>query len=151
MTFGGITAAAAVGLWFGGGWWDVLLTFVLGGAIQYLGDYSNAIAFIRMFECIASFCVGLLTVVGAEKFPNQICYRACSIAAVINIVQGVSITMAVVELATKNMISGSVFVICAEFVLWLCVQFSLGRVACSIRYYFLSSLVFPLLLGRNLA
>lgn len=104
--FSGITAGASVGLWFNGGWWDVLLTFALGACIGFLGDYSNNMTFIRIFECIASFFVGLVSVILAVLFPEQICYQACSIAAVINIVQGVSITMAVVELATKNMISG---------------------------------------------
>lgn len=107
ILFGGVTAMSSVGLFFGGSWFDVLLCFCLGTLIGFLGEVFTSNSFRRLFEIISAFIVGFVSLVCSVMFPHRFCYPACSIAAVVNLVQGVSITMAIVEVATRNIVTGT--------------------------------------------
>jgi hypothetical protein len=60
----GLSSAGCAGLFFSGGWWDILCSFVIGGFVGALYKVSHSSKMARVFEFLSAlvvgFCVELL-------------------------------------------------------------------------------------------
>ncbi|KAJ3188407.1 hypothetical protein HDU85_005558 [Gaertneriomyces sp. JEL0708] len=122
----GVAVGGGAGLFFSGGWWDVLISAVLGTAVrimqticerrrmltnlyevgtQSLSAASQARSKLRR-QFLAAVVVALTTRT-LIHFGAPICYSPTILSSILFLLQGVTITLAMVELATRNMISGT--------------------------------------------
>ncbi|KAL6064445.1 pheromone-regulated protein prm10 [Balamuthia mandrillaris] len=103
----GVASTGSAAMWFGGGWWDILVSFVLGFVVGLLGLFAAserfAVVYMGLAPAVVGFCTRML-----QFYLVDLCYKAVALSSVIWLVQGVTITLAIVELATRNMISGTV-------------------------------------------
>jgi uncharacterized membrane protein YjjP (DUF1212 family) len=60
-----------------------------------------------VFEVVASFVVGLVAGAVALTWPDDTCYSAMGLAAVLDIMQGFKVVFAVIEVLSKHTMSGS--------------------------------------------
>ncbi|KAJ3278528.1 hypothetical protein HDU79_001485, partial [Rhizoclosmatium sp. JEL0117] len=98
----GLSSAGCCAIFFGGGWNDVLASFVLGclvGVVSKLCSLNDS--FLRISEflsaLVVAFCCRLMVVLNLP-----ICPGATTIASIIQIVQGNNITLSIMELASKH-------------------------------------------------
>ncbi|KAI9296936.1 DUF1212-domain-containing protein [Neoconidiobolus thromboides FSU 785] len=101
----GLGSFAMAPMVFGGGWVDAGVAGLLGllvGLMMLLArrfeGYSN------VFELSAA----VLSAFIATVLHSHVCYWAVVLSATVNLLPGLSLTVAVVELASKNMVSGAV-------------------------------------------
>ncbi|KAJ3333360.1 hypothetical protein HDU76_008985 [Blyttiomyces sp. JEL0837] len=105
VLFNGIASAGCAGMFFGGGWFDVLISFIMGFTCGMFGRVAVR-PFDKVYEFVAAFFVALLTrTMIWQGVP--LCYTATTLSSCIFLLQGISITLAMVELATRNMIVGT--------------------------------------------
>ncbi|RKO86555.1 hypothetical protein BDK51DRAFT_30110, partial [Blyttiomyces helicus] len=104
----GVAAGAGAGLFFDGGWADCGVSFVLGAALGVLGEICQGKQTLsKMYEFLGAVLVSCVTRT-LMHFDVPLCYTATTLAAImVDLVQGVTITLAMVELATKNIVSGT--------------------------------------------
>jgi uncharacterized membrane protein YjjP (DUF1212 family) len=119
--------AGAVAVFFGGGWADIAAAAAIGLAIGALALVApRSIGHARVFEVIgatvASFAAGAAAQVAPVAAP------LVTIAALIALLPGMQLTIAVNELATQNLISGTARLVSAVIVLLqLAVGVALGE------------------------
>ncbi|KAI8615924.1 hypothetical protein BC830DRAFT_1168199 [Chytriomyces sp. MP71] len=98
----GLSSAGCAAIFFGGGWWDLLASFVLGTVVGGLAKLSARLDGLeRVYEFLSAFVVGFfcrLLVV----WDLPICTFATTISSIIQIVQGTNITLSIMELASKH-------------------------------------------------
>ncbi|KAJ3185051.1 hypothetical protein HDU87_002617 [Geranomyces variabilis] len=103
----GIACGGGAGLFFGGGWWDVLVSTILGCFVGFMGGiFEGQRTLDKIYEfagaVIVSFIVRTLV-----HFGLPLCYSASVLSSCMFLLQGVTITLALVELGTRHMISGT--------------------------------------------
>ncbi|MEO8842842.1 MAG: threonine/serine exporter family protein [Kofleriaceae bacterium] len=113
---GGITAAA-LSVFFGGGIEDVAaagaIGLVLGLLMQYL---ARSIDQARVLELVAAAFAAFAASVGAAVWP-AIDPSLVTVAALVILLPGTSLTVAMTELATRNLMSGTARLVAAIIVL----------------------------------
>ncbi|KAJ3053341.1 hypothetical protein HK097_004479, partial [Rhizophlyctis rosea] len=103
----GIGAGGTCGLFFKGSWWDVGVSTVLGVWTGWLGVWCEGENTLdKVYEFIGAFLIAAVTR-AMIHYGVPLCYSAVTLSSIMNIVQGVTITLAMVELATRNLISGT--------------------------------------------
>lgn len=103
----GFASAGCCGIFFGGNWIDTGFSFLLGLLVALLGEGNRNPNFTRIYEFIAAFVVALLT----RTISNHVvplCFSSVAISSIIWLLQGVTITLAMVELLTRKLVSGTV-------------------------------------------
>ncbi len=103
-----VAAAGCALTFFGGGWWDAFLAGALGGLVGAMGTAASASGtrFIRAYEFLAAAACALLAR-AADGLLRPACLQPVLLSALIWLLQGWTMTNAVVELATRNPISGT--------------------------------------------
>jgi uncharacterized membrane protein YjjB (DUF3815 family) len=104
----GVAAAGCALTFFGGGWWDATLAGALGALVGAMGTAASASGTraIRAYEFLAAAACALLARV-ADGTLAHVCLQPVLLSALIWLLQGWTMTNAVVELATRNPISGT--------------------------------------------
>lgn len=105
LSFGFASGSAA--RFFGGGIAEILLATMTGvglGVLALLGKYSPTLR--RLFEPLGGFTVAFLATIGATFFTTISIDRA-TLGGLIILVPGFTLTVAVAELATRNLVSGT--------------------------------------------
>lgn len=103
--FGMATGTAAV--FFGGGWDEVLLAFAVGlilGGLSWLTSGSPAAQ--RLFLPVASFSASLLSLSAGLMFADMTS-GIITVSSLIILIPGLSLTVAMSELSTQNLASGT--------------------------------------------
>jgi uncharacterized membrane protein YjjP (DUF1212 family) len=106
------SAAGASGMWFGGSVPDMMVAALLALVVDKIGR-SNSNCELLAFEeriltevvasAFVGFCAGLL----ALKWPDTFCFGAIAVAAVMDLMQGFKVVYAVIEIMTKNIVTGT--------------------------------------------
>lgn len=94
-------------LFFGGTWRESFVAFGMGvfiGIFDYISGKS--VPFARVFEPFAAFFVSLVASF-CNFYLENFCYFAVALPSIIWLLPGLSLTLAIMEFATKNIISGS--------------------------------------------
>jgi uncharacterized membrane protein YjjB (DUF3815 family) len=100
-------ASATASRFFGGGWREFAVCAVIGmasGALALLaGKFPGNF---RLFEPLAAFCAGVLAAsAGALLVPTSVYVAMC--AGLIVLIPGLSLTIGITELATRNLVAGT--------------------------------------------
>lgn len=112
----GVTAGA-LAVFFGGSLPDVVVTFAIGLSLGLLAQYARrSTDQARVFELVgsafAAFAAGLVSAVWPAVAPSVV-----TVAALIILLPGMSLTVAMTELATHNLIAGTARFMSAVIVL----------------------------------
>jgi uncharacterized membrane protein YjjP (DUF1212 family) len=101
-------ASAAAARFFGGGWREFVVCAVIGlvtGALAIVaGRFPGRF---RVFEPLAAFFAGLIAA-GAATFLAPVSVYVATCAGLIVLIPGLSLTIAINELATRNLAAGTV-------------------------------------------
>ncbi|KAI8827112.1 uncharacterized protein EV422DRAFT_491391 [Fimicolochytrium jonesii] len=101
---------------FGGTWVDGAISAVLGLGVgaTLLRAFPHLIPFLDAF--LASF-ISRVIMTAFRKYQPTYCYNHVSIvlSAIVNLLPGLSITISLIEVATKNIVSGTVRIFSALF------------------------------------
>lgn len=103
-----LASASACGFWFGGGWYDILLSALLTVIVSATQNMSiwrreqRAIA-----EVFISWLVGLAAGLISITWPQDICFGAVGVAALSSLFQGFRIVFAVLQIMSKQTLSGA--------------------------------------------
>ncbi|KAJ2139324.1 pheromone-regulated protein prm10 [Coemansia sp. RSA 788] len=104
-------------LFWNGSWQDAGASALLGlmvGLLQLLAGRFNNYA--NLFEVSSAFLVSFV----AALLQNHVCFGTVSFAGIAMLLPGLALTTSIIEMATKNMISGTVrlvFALCRCFML----------------------------------
>ncbi|KAJ3022500.1 hypothetical protein HKX48_006042 [Thoreauomyces humboldtii] len=102
----GAASGGGAGLFFGGGWADVLVSGILGTMVAYLGGWCEGQRTLdKVYEFMGAVIVSF-AVRSLIHFGIPLCYSASILSSVMFLLQGVTITLALVELATRKMSAG---------------------------------------------
>ncbi|KAJ3074338.1 hypothetical protein HDU98_011500 [Podochytrium sp. JEL0797] len=101
----GVASGGICGMFFHGDWDDMLVGAVLGASVSGIGKIIQR-PFDKTFEFVAAVLVSTI-VRSLIYFGWPICYTAATISAVLPLLQGTSLTMSMVELATRNVVPGT--------------------------------------------
>ncbi|ORX66125.1 hypothetical protein DL89DRAFT_307127 [Linderina pennispora] len=105
-------------LFWNGQWADAGASAMMGlivGLLQLLaGRFSN---YANLFEVSSAFIIGFV----ASLMQDKICFGVVSFAGICQLLPGLGLTLSIIEMASKNMISGTV-----RFVYAMCQCFLLG-------------------------
>lgn len=112
----GLTAGALV-VFFGGGLWDVALAAAIGLSLGVLAQViRRSTDQTRVFELVgaalASCAAGVASASSLQITPSIV-----TLAALITLLPGLSLTVAITELATRNLIAGTARLMSAVIVL----------------------------------
>lgn len=101
-----MTAAAFVApLAFNGSWLDTLLAGLCGLLVGVLGLVAAKFPIYgNVFEVTSSILVGFI----AKAFGDRVCFSAVALAGVVVLLPGLLLTQAIMELASRNIVSGAV-------------------------------------------
>ncbi|KAF8937441.1 hypothetical protein EDD21DRAFT_382242 [Dissophora ornata] len=99
------SSAFVTPLAFGGGWWDMLLAGFCGLLVGILGIVASKFpVYGNVFEITASILVGFI----AKAFGDRVCFSAVALAGVVVLLPGLLLTQAIMELSSRNIVSGAV-------------------------------------------
>ncbi|MBL4634271.1 MAG: threonine/serine exporter family protein [Kofleriaceae bacterium] len=105
LAFPAVSAASA--LIMGGGYADMIVAGLSGVFVAVLALFlARRSAGGRLFEMSAAFVVGGIAHAGAVWFPG-VSYNAAMLAGLITLVPGMTLTIAMTEIATRNLVSGT--------------------------------------------
>jgi uncharacterized membrane protein YjjP (DUF1212 family) len=105
LAFG--VASATAGRFFGGGMIEVLVSFALGVTIGLLGRYSQRESGVAsIFEPLAGFLAAFAGL-AARAAGIDVDDRIVALAGIIVLIPGLSLTVAMIELATRHLASGT--------------------------------------------
>ncbi len=116
-----VLTAGCVARFFGGGWHEMIAASVIGltvGSLAVIASRHRHVA--RLLECIAGAVAAVLAAVFASAFGG-LSQELTTIAGLIAFMPGMTITTAMSELATRNLVSGT-----ARFVGAVVIVFSIG-------------------------
>ena len=103
----GTSSFGACGLFYRGSWTDCAFALCLGvliGCIELISLVSPT--FSRIFEFVATFVASIIIRAINANAPS-VCYRAVLLGTIVFCLQGVTITLAFVDLMTKDLITGT--------------------------------------------
>ncbi|KAF9118444.1 hypothetical protein BGX30_004563, partial [Mortierella sp. GBA39] len=99
------TAAFVAPLAFNGSWLDTALAGLCGLVVGLLGVVAAKFpVYGNVFEVTSSILVGFI----ARSFGDRVCFAAVALAGVVILLPGLLLTQAIMELASRNIVSGSV-------------------------------------------
>lgn len=102
-----VSSAAICGIFFAGGYYDILVSLVLGLLVATFGYYAERIFSLgrlqNILSALISSCISFLVVFG---LPN-LCLSANTLSPFVWLLPGFSFTVAVIELANSNIVSGT--------------------------------------------
>ncbi|KAF9182676.1 hypothetical protein BGZ51_005744 [Haplosporangium sp. Z 767] len=99
------TAAFVAPLAFNGSWLDTLIAGLCGLLVGVLGLVAAKFPIYgNVFEVTSSILVGFI----AKAFGDRVCFSAVALAGVVVLLPGLLLTQAIMELASRNIVSGSV-------------------------------------------
>jgi hypothetical protein len=103
-----LSAAGACSMWFGGSLPDMIVAGILSVTVSYIGT-SKALTFQEriLAEVVSSVIVGLVAGLLALKWPSTFCFGSIAIASVMNLMQGFKVVYAVIEVMSKNIVTGT--------------------------------------------
>lgn len=102
-----VSSAGACAFWFGGSWSDMLVSGILALVVAFIGSSKMLSKQERIiFEIVASFIVGFVSASIALNWPEQSCFGAMAISGVLDLLQGFRVVFAVVEIMSRNTLSG---------------------------------------------
>ena len=107
------SSAGACAMWFGGSVYDMVVSGILAVSVAYIGTsylrHMQRIAFEErvLTEVVASFFVGMVAGVLAIKWPDKFCFGAIAVASVMDLMQGFKVVYAVIEVMSKNIVTGA--------------------------------------------
>lgn len=127
-------ASATAARFFGGGWREIAVSGAIGpttGGLAWLAGRSAAVG--RVFEPVAAIVAATLAALGARGM-GALSVSITSIAGLIVLLPGLSLTTALTELATRHLISGTarLMAACGTFLaigFGLAIGAQLGRLA----------------------
>jgi len=127
-------ASATAARFFGGGWREISVSGAIGlttGALAWLAGRSAAVG--RVFEPVAAIVAATLATLAARG-TGALSVSITSIAGLIVLLPGLSLTTAMTELATRHLISGTarLMAACGTFLaigFGLAIGAQLGRLA----------------------
>ncbi|KAG7368197.1 putative threonine/serine exporter [Nitzschia inconspicua] len=103
-----MSGAGASAIWFNGSWIDIVFAGLLAGVIAKIAQSTILSKQEKIiFEVVASVVVGLGSGIIAALWPEQACFEAMALAAVVDILQGFRIVFAVIEVMSKHTVAGS--------------------------------------------
>ena len=103
----GVSSFGSCGIFFGGSWLDCAFSFVLGVMIALIELISIVSpTFSRIYEFVATFAASFIIRAVSAYYPH-ICYRAVLLSTIVFVLQGATITMAFVDIMTKDIITGT--------------------------------------------
>jgi len=110
-TFNVICSAVASGFiapqFFAGGWIELVLCFALGAFVGLLGLLADKyVHFGRVYTPVTAVLVGFI-VRCFNGWVTEICYGCVTLSSLIWLLPGLSITLSMMELGTRNIISGT--------------------------------------------
>ncbi|HPC84028.1 MAG TPA: threonine/serine exporter family protein [Thermoanaerobaculaceae bacterium] len=100
-------AAGTAAIFFGGGWREMVVAFAIGtvtGLLSLVGARREALA--RVLEPLAATLSTLVSVLAAWAMPPVSVYIA-TLAGIIVLVPGLTLTVAINELAMRHLVAGS--------------------------------------------
>eukprot|EP01032_Pedospumella_encystans_P017489 gene17489-19927_t len=103
----GTSSFGACGLFYGGSWTDCAFALCLGvliGCIELISLVSPT--FSRIYEFVATFVASII-IRAINAHAPSICFRAVLLGTIVFALQGVTITLAFVDLMTKDLTSGT--------------------------------------------
>lgn len=104
------SSAGSSALWFNGSWQDMLLAGGLAGMVAFLFQTSS-FHFLKnqrvIFEVVCGFVVGLSSGLVTIKLPSPTCFSAIAVASMIDYLRGFGIVFSIMEVMSKNTMSGS--------------------------------------------
>jgi len=104
----GVASAGCAPVFFAGGGWEALTAGLLGGMVGFMGTVASVRGdrLLRAFEFLAAVICSFLARI-ADGLITPICLQTTLLSALIWLVQGWTMTNAVVEIATKNPMTGT--------------------------------------------
>ena len=108
VTAGHALAAGTAAIFFGGSLLDAALSFVLGaviGLLEIVASRQQGVA--SIFEPLAAFTAAAIALAAADLSGGAINDGVVALASIIVLVPGLSLTVALLELATRNLASGT--------------------------------------------
>ncbi|KAF9199192.1 hypothetical protein BGZ49_010724 [Haplosporangium sp. Z 27] len=99
------SSAFVAPLAFSGGGYDMLLAGFCGLMVGILGVIAGKFpVYGNVFEMTASILVGFV----AKSFGDRVCFSAVALAGVVVLLPGLLLTQAIMELSSRNIVSGAV-------------------------------------------
>ncbi|KAF9114919.1 hypothetical protein BGX27_009466 [Mortierella sp. AM989] len=90
---------------FNGSWMDTALAGLCGLLVGLLGVVAAKFpVYGNVFEVTSSILVGFI----AKAFGDRVCFSAVSLAGVVVLLPGLLLTQAIMEMASRNIVSGAV-------------------------------------------
>lgn len=103
-----LASASAAVLFFNGGWIEFLVSFIMGFIVALLDWLSERIlAFARIEEIVCGL-IAAAVAVPVAYYVEGACFSGLVLSALVWLLPGLTLTLAVRELATKNMVAGTV-------------------------------------------
>lgn len=103
-----LASASAAVLFFNGGWIEFLVSFVLGFIVALLDWLSERVlAFARIEEIVCGL-IAAAVAVPVSYYVDGACFSGLVLSALVWLLPGLTLTLSVRELATKNMVAGTV-------------------------------------------
>jgi uncharacterized membrane protein YjjP (DUF1212 family) len=108
---------AAVTVFFHGGWRDVIIAGAIGLVLGVLGQtMAHSSTRMRVYELIGAFIGAFAGGAAAALWPG-VTSSVVTVAGIIGLLPGLSLTVAMTELATRNLMSGTARLMAAVIVL----------------------------------
>jgi uncharacterized membrane protein YjjP (DUF1212 family) len=104
----GVSSGSSAVLFFNGGWIELGVAFVLGfmvGLLDWASEFS--LAFGRVVDIIAALIVAAVAVPVSAYVPGS-CFSGLVLSSLVWLLPGLTLTLSVRELATRNMVAGTV-------------------------------------------
>ncbi|KAI7819433.1 hypothetical protein BC939DRAFT_400413 [Gamsiella multidivaricata] len=99
------SSACVAPLAFGGGWYDMVVAGFCGLMVGILGIVAGKFpVYGNVFEMTSSILVGFV----AKAFGDRVCFSAVALAGVVVLLPGLLLTQAIMELSSRNIVSGAV-------------------------------------------
>ncbi len=99
--------SAAVARFFGGGGYEMLTAGVIGLAAGALSlGFSRTVGGSLVFELVAAFVAAVIAI-GATQLGLPVSFQIATLAGLIILVPGLTLTVAMNELATRNLVAGT--------------------------------------------
>ncbi|KAI1317284.1 hypothetical protein EDD11_008772 [Mortierella claussenii] len=92
-------------MFFKGNWVDAGVSFLIGGLVGLMNWLSEKVP---SYSHICEITMSVLVAFVAEALHNQVCRSAVKMAGIVILLPGYTITCAILELSSRQMISGSV-------------------------------------------
>ncbi|KAF9429985.1 hypothetical protein BGZ76_001003 [Entomortierella beljakovae] len=99
------TSAFIAPLAFNGSWFDTVVAGICGLLVGLLGVVAAKFpVYGNVFELTCSILVGFIS----KVFGDRICFSAVALAGVVVLLPGLLLTQAIMEMASRNIVSGAV-------------------------------------------